>query len=230
MNSNIANRIKTQFNVTSASANSDSHYIVIPAAFTIEEYLEIFNEMTHEVFEKYANLLTATTLMVHLFPPEVIAVKEGNYLLDKKHEGHSRFHILDTIKLDTGELKKCQIEFLEYNNVYDFYYFKHNNWKLFGDKIKERLQSLGIDPVNEWVINYMTNNAFMGKHTDSIWPHMRYTVSIKQPITDCSIRVGNVDHFIPEGTTYIMDGEIPHEIVHRSVDPRITLIGAVKFL
>lgn len=228
MNKDTIELIKTQFNVLSDSVETDQHYVIIPLAFTIEEYMQIFNEMTHEVFDKHSSLLTATTLMVHLFPPETIAVKEGHHLLDKKHEGHSRFHILETIKLDSGELKKCQIEFLEYNNVYNFYYFKHNNWKQFSAKIKERLLSAGIEPVNEWVINYMTNNASMGKHTDSIQPHMRYTVSIKQPITDCSITVDNVDYFIPEGTTYIMDGEIPHEIIHKSANPRITLIGAIK--
>ena len=115
MDNNVINSIRSQFNVLSAPAESDCHYVTISSAFTIEEYLQIFNEITHEVFDKYADLLTATTLMVHLFPPKIIAVKEGNYLLDKKHEGHSRFHILETIKLNSGELKKCQIEFVNFD-------------------------------------------------------------------------------------------------------------------
>lgn len=206
-----------------------NHYMIIDSTFSSEECMQLFNEMTLEVFDKHSDLLAATTLMVHLFPPDIIELRDGNYLLDKKHEGHSKFYILESIKLNSGELKKCKIEFLEYNTVYDFYYFKHNNWKYFGNRIKEKLISSGIEPVNEWVINYMTNNACMGTHADSILPYMRYTVSIKQPITDCSITIGNVNYFIPEGTTYIMDGEIPHEIVHTSNEPRITMIGAIKF-
>ena len=74
----------------------------------------------------------------------------------------------------------------------------------------------------------MTNNASMGKHVDAIYPYIRYNFSIKQPLTDCSVTINDVDHFIPEGTTYLMDGELPHEVVHKSVNPRIILIGSIK--
>lgn len=204
------------------------NYKIIESIFSTDECVEMFNEMTYEVFENYVDLLSSTTLMVHLFPPDVVDIKDKESTLDKKPDGHNKFHILEKIELHTGKLLKCRMDLLKFNTEYEFYYFLHHDWKKFGDKIKNRLISSGITPVNEWVINYMSKDAAMGKHVDAIHPYVRYNFSIKQPLTDCSVTINDIDYFIPEGTTYLMGGELPHSVLQKSSEPRIIMIGSIK--
>ena len=208
--------------------NYSNNYTLIDSIFSTEECLQIFNELTYEIFEKHSDLLSSTTLMVHLFPPDVLEIKKREQTLDNKPEQHSTFQILEKIELDTGKLSKCRMELLKYNTTYEFYYFLHNDWKKIGDKIKNKLLSAGFKPVNEWVINYMTNNAAMGKHIDAIYPYVRYIFTIKQPLTESSVVIDDVDYFIPEGTTYLMNGEVPHSVLHNSAEPRIVMIGSIE--
>ena len=223
----ISDTIRRINGIDLISLDTDDKFVYITPTLSTDECFELFNNMTEEVFENYSHLLDKTTLMVHLFPPEVL--NTSGHTLDKKPEGHHKFYILDKIILKTGTLTLCKIEFIEFGTTYNWWYFKHVNWKHYGDTIRNKFLSNGITPTNEWVLNYMTKDATMPKHVDAILPYIRYCFSIRQPVTEASIIINEEKFYIPEGTAYIMDGEIPHEIIHKSADPRIMMIGAIDY-
>ena len=67
----------------------------------------------------------------------------------------------------------------------------------------------------------------MGKHVDFIAPSMRYSFAVSQPETNSSIRIDDVDYYMPTGTAYIIDGTLPHEVIQDGATPRLMLSGAV---
>jgi hypothetical protein len=206
----------------------DALYKIVDPIFTCEEVNDIFNEMTSEIFQIFPMLRTNGSLMVHLFPDLGITHKDNSYSdgLPDKPKNHSKFVIKESTKLKSGALSLCRQDFLEFETYYEWYHFVPND-TVFGNSIRQKLVDNGYKPAHEWWISYMCPDTHFQRHVDGIAPLVRYSFVVKQPHSTASIEIGNDKLFFPEGTAYLMNGEIPHEVLNTGNGNRIMLLGSI---
>jgi len=236
MNEAQAAKIRNKLGYYTDPQPHDEHWVRIKPSLTVEECEDLFKEMTTEVFEKHANLLNGISLMVHLaFPPGKLALFPADNV-NKENALEPNPESLDygvkleqnkKIILDSGVLEECYIKYPDYDSTYDFWYFTHNDIKKYEQYIIDKFGKDGITLYHEWYFVYLSPGAHMGRHLDYLHGAMRYSFSVRQPVTDRSITIGDTNHYIPTGTAYIMDGTIPHEVHQNTDSSRIMLLGAV---
>jgi hypothetical protein len=236
MKEELAKSIKDKFGYGGELTPLDNVYVPIKPTVSTTECLQVFNEMTEEVFRLYGNLFVEQklTLMVHvgfpdgktvLYPTEGVpinAVVEPN----PAWTGAS-LAIPDSIELQSGKLERIHIDYDNFGTHYDFYYFMPNNHKKYEQWLKDKLSQDGLTLQHEWYFTFTPPGARMGKHCDVLGPNLRYSFAVKQPVTDRSITIDDVHYYIPENTAYILDGRVPHEIIQDADSPRLMLLGAL---
>lgn len=236
MDAITSEKIRNRFGAYSEPQPHDHHFVYIKPTLTVEECTDMFNEMTSEIFEKYASLLEKTTLVVHIsFPKDKKAVypiksADSSELLNNSYlqAGVTNVKIISPkLYIKTGILEHVEFSFLTYGTKQNFLYFQHYNTEKYDSMLKEKLARHNINPEHEWTFIYGSPGATMGKHIDFILPSMRYGFAVNQPVTTSSIIIDNVDYYMPTGTAYIMDGTLPHSVEQNGTEPRIILSGAV---
>lgn len=231
-----ADKIRNKFGYYTDEQPHDDHWVRIKPTITVDECEALFHEMTAEVFEKHADLLNGISLMVHLaYPPDKVALfpaenvpKENALEPDPEADTYGvKLKQNKKIYLESGVLKQCHIKYPNYDSTYDFWYFTHRDGEKYQQYIVDKFGKDGIDLYHEWYFVYLSPGARMGRHLDYLHGAMRYSFSVRQPVTDRSITIGDRHHYIPAGTAYIMDGSISHEVDQNTDSSRIMLLGAV---
>lgn len=234
MDKETSAKIRERFGLFAEPQDHDHHYVFIKPTLSEQECLDMFHEMTKEIFEKYPEKLENTSLIVHLsFPPEKRSVYPSDKvdsteaLAPTQESSGVKFDSTTKLPLTSGSLEECNFTFTTFNTNYKFLYFIHKDYAKFDAMLKEKLARDNIVAEHEWTFIYGTPGARMGKHVDFIAPSMRYSFAVSQPETNSSIRIDDVDYYMPTGSAYIIDGTLPHEVIQDGATPRLMLSGAV---
>lgn len=197
--------------------------LVLKPVFTVDELKALFDDMTEELFEKHSDLLTTGALYVHLFP--------DLDTLDQKKITRKTYPITNTYELKTGTLSQHDLTFnnpafKQTDTKVNWFQFIHHEAEKKSKFMLDRLLEHGYKPVHEWDISYLNPGCVVGRHRDGLAPYLRYCFAIHQPEIDCSVNYGFKEFFFPSGTSYVMDGEVPHEVVNSADTARIYIIGS----
>lgn len=185
--------------------------------------------MTTDIFDSVGNIENLTAMRSLLVQVSTAASEIDTYSNTFKNKplGHSQFQVKSSKKLKSGELTHCRQTFGAFGTSFEWLHFMHNDRWRYWNTIQERLLLAGYLPAHEWWFSYMYPGAHFERHVDAIEPLVRFSAVIMQAPTSSSIRVGETDYVFQVGDTYLMSGEVPHEVINRSSEPRLMLLGAI---
>ena len=194
----------------------EKEYLVeIEPIFTSIELLDIFNELTTEVFLTCSDLLDEYGFLM----------APTNVVTNNKYDGEITQVI--PIKLKTGTIYICEHEFKRFNTHFKWLHFTHNDLAKYEKYTFDKVKNSNIDPVNSWYFSYMRPGVVFPKHIDGKISKLRFLHSVKQSHSDVSFEYNDKSYYFPENSSYILNGEVPHNIINNTLYDRLMYIGTI---
>ena len=199
----------------------DSKFIAtVESVFSVDELTLMFDEMTANVFQEIGDEITKVgALMVSL-----------STNIKKTGSAYQGLTTPRSINVRTGILHHCHHNFHGFDTHYEWFHFVHKDIEKYEQVVKQRLTDNNIPQEGAWYFSLMFPGSHFQKHVDGKHPWLRYSFSIIQPETDVSLIYGDDKYFFPAGSSYVMNGECPHEVLNSAASNRLMLLGSVKNL